>query len=48
MSMILSFWSHFVDYKQNYDPRYPYSDWMFIKMEPTESIDEFPDLIIGI
>lgn len=27
---------------------HPYSDWLYIKMDPTESNGVYPDLVIGI
>lgn len=27
---------------------YPFTDWVYIKMEPTESLDDFPDIVMGV
>lgn len=30
------------------DNSFPYSNWLYVKMDPTESSDDFPDLVIGV
>jgi hypothetical protein len=31
------------------DFNYPhYMNWMYVKMDPTESNDDFPDIVLGI
>lgn len=27
---------------------YPYHYWVYVKMEPTESTEEVPDLVLGV
>jgi hypothetical protein len=38
----------FVQTKVNHDINFPYNYWVYLKMEPTESTDDLPDLILGV
>lgn len=39
---------YIVSTKRNYDPLAMYSELIFVKMSPTESLDDFPDIVLGV
>ncbi|CAK55711.1 unnamed protein product (macronuclear) [Paramecium tetraurelia] len=38
----------YVKTKSNNDMNYSYSHWVYIKMDPTESTDDIPDVVLGV
>lgn len=45
--LFYNMYSDFVQKKNNFDPSYPYDYWIYLKMEPTESAVDIPDIVIG-
>lgn len=44
----ISWEGYYTQVKINTDPQYLFYEWIYVKMEPTESQAEFPDLILGV
>ncbi|CAD8159084.1 unnamed protein product [Paramecium octaurelia] len=45
---IVSWKGDFIQTKPNHDPNFHFNYWVYLKMDPTESTDELPDIIIGV
>ena len=42
------FLSDYIQTKPNHDPNFDYNYWVYLKMQPTESSNDLPDIIICV
>ena len=40
--------SDYIQTKPNHDSNFHFNYWVYLKMDPTESTDDLPDIIIGV
>ncbi|CAK71220.1 unnamed protein product (macronuclear) [Paramecium tetraurelia] len=45
---IVSWKGDFIQTKPNHDPNFSFNYWVYLKMDPTESTEDLPDIIVGV
>ncbi|CAD8049960.1 unnamed protein product [Paramecium sonneborni] len=45
---IVSWKGDYIQTKPNHDPNFQFNYWVYLKMDPTESTEDLPDIVLGV